>query len=103
MPLVLSSDLESLSLALLDSMGLASACWPVDVLQNRALVKDVGFTFGRGSAADQAGMIGFRLANPAIREAAGHAANRMPLPRRSGGRIERIWQGIRLNFALRTG
>jgi len=39
-----------------------------DVPENRELVKDVGFTFERGSAAHLAGMIRFLIANPVIRE-----------------------------------
>ena len=39
-----------------------------DVPENRELVKDVGFTFERGSAAHLAGMIRFLIANPVILE-----------------------------------
>jgi len=39
-----------------------------DVPENRELVKDIGFTFERGSAAHLAGMIRFLIANPVIRE-----------------------------------
>jgi glycosyltransferase involved in cell wall biosynthesis len=73
---VLPSDLEGLSLALLDAMGAGLCVLASDVPENRELVKDVGFTFERGSAAGLAGMLRFLIANPAIREAAGRAAKK---------------------------
>ena len=73
---VLPSDLEGLSLALLDAMGAGLCVLVSDVPENRELVKDVGFTFEQGSAADLAGMLRFLIANPAVREAAGRAAKK---------------------------
>jgi glycosyltransferase involved in cell wall biosynthesis len=40
------------------------------------LVKDVGFTFEQGSAADLAAMLHFLIANPVLRETAGRAAKK---------------------------
>jgi glycosyltransferase involved in cell wall biosynthesis len=72
MLLVLSSDREGLSLALLDAMGAGVYGLAGDPrMENWS-----GFTFERGSAAYLGGMIRFRLANPVIRHAARRAANR---------------------------
>jgi hypothetical protein len=69
--LVLSSDRESFSLALLDAMGAGVYGLAGDPrMENWS-----GFTFERGSTAYLGGMIRFRLANP-VRHAAGRAANR---------------------------
>ena len=71
---VLPSDLEGLSLALLDAMGAGLCVLASDVPENREVVDGVGFTFARGNAVDLADRLRFLIANPAIREAAGKAA-----------------------------
>ena len=76
MLLVLSSDLEGLSLARPDAMGAGLCVLAGDVPENRELVKDVGFMFERGSAADLAETIRFLIATPVIREVAGRAAKK---------------------------
>ena len=68
---VLPSDLEGLSLALLDAMGAGLCVLTSDVPENREVVDGAGFTFERGSAADLADRLRFLIANPAVREAAG--------------------------------
>jgi glycosyltransferase involved in cell wall biosynthesis len=73
---VLPSDLEGLSLALLDAMGAARCVLTSDVPENREVVDEAGFTFKRGSTADLADRLRFLIANPAVREAAGRAARR---------------------------
>jgi glycosyltransferase involved in cell wall biosynthesis len=73
---VLPSDLEGLSLALLDAMGAGLCVLASDVPENRELVEEAGFTFKSGDAADLADRLRFLLANPAVREAAGRAARR---------------------------
>lgn len=73
---VLPSDLEGLSLALLDAMGAGLSVLASDVPENREVVNEAGFTFQRGSAADLADRLRFLIANPAVREAAGSAAKR---------------------------
>lgn len=71
---VLPSDLEGLSLALLDAMGAGVCVLTSDVPENREVVDGAGFTFKRGSAADLADRMRFLIANPAVREAAGNLA-----------------------------
>ncbi len=71
---VLPSDLEGLSLALLDAMGAGLCVLTSDVPENREVVDGAGFTFQRGSATDLANRLRFLIANPAVREAAGRTA-----------------------------
>ena len=73
---VLPSDMEGLSLALLDAMGAGLCVLASDVPENREVVDGAGFTFKRGSATDLAERLRFLLANQAVREAAGKAAKR---------------------------
>jgi glycosyltransferase involved in cell wall biosynthesis len=73
---VLPSDLEGLSLALLDAMGAGLCVLSSDVAENREAVDDAGFTFKRGDVADLADRLRFLIANPAVRETAGQAAKR---------------------------
>jgi glycosyltransferase involved in cell wall biosynthesis len=73
---VLPSDLEGLSLALLDAMGAGLCVLTSDVPENREVVDGAGFTFRRGSAADLADRLRFLIANPAVREAAGRMAKK---------------------------
>jgi glycosyltransferase involved in cell wall biosynthesis len=76
MVFVLPSDLEGLSLALLDAMGSGLCVLTTDVPENREVVDGAGFTFQRGNAADLANRLRFLIANPAVREAAGGAAKK---------------------------
>lgn len=87
MVFVLPSDLEGLSLALLDAMGAGLCVLASDVPENREVVDGAGFTFRHGSAADLADRLRFLIANPAVREAAGRMAKK---------RIEREyhWQKV---------
>jgi glycosyltransferase involved in cell wall biosynthesis len=73
---VLPSDLEGLSLALLDAMGAGLCVLTSDVPENREVVEEAGFTFQRGNAADLADRLRFLIANPAVRAAAGKAGKR---------------------------
>lgn len=73
---VLPSDLEGLSLALLEAMGAGLCVLTSDVPENREVVDGAGFTFKRGNAADLAERLTFLIANAAVREAAGRAAQR---------------------------
>jgi glycosyltransferase involved in cell wall biosynthesis len=76
MVFVLPSDLEGLSLSLLDAMGAGLCVLTSDIPENREATEDAGFTFRRGNVADLADRLRFLIANPAVREAAGQAARR---------------------------
>jgi glycosyltransferase involved in cell wall biosynthesis len=71
---VLPSEMEGLSLALLDAMGAGLCVLTGDVPENREVVEGAGFTFQCGNAADLADRLRFLIANPALREASGRAA-----------------------------
>jgi len=71
---VLPSDLEGLSLALLDAMGAGLCVLTSDVPENREVVDGAGYTFKAGDADDLAERMRFLISNPAVREAAGNAA-----------------------------
>jgi glycosyltransferase involved in cell wall biosynthesis len=73
---VLPSDLEGLSLALLDAMGAGLCVLASDIPENREALEGVGFTFERGNAADLAERLRFLLANPIVRESAGRMARK---------------------------
>lgn len=73
---VLPSDLEGLSLALLDAMGAGLCVLTSDVPENREVVEEAGFMFQRGSASDLADRLRFLISNPSIREAAGRSARK---------------------------
>jgi glycosyltransferase involved in cell wall biosynthesis len=73
---VLPSDLEGLSLALLDAMGAGLCVLTSDVPENQEVVDGAGFTFERGNAADLADRLQFLIVNPTVREAAGRAARK---------------------------
>jgi len=73
---VLPSDMEGLSLALLDAMGAGLCVLSSDVPENREAVEDAGFTFRKGDTNDLADRLRFLIANPAVRESAGLAAKR---------------------------
>lgn len=73
---VLPSDMEGLSLALLDAMGAGLCVLTSDVPENREVVDGVGFTFQRGNVSDLAARLESLIANPELRRAAGQAARR---------------------------
>jgi glycosyltransferase involved in cell wall biosynthesis len=73
---VLPSEMEGLSLALLDAMGAGICVLASDIAENREAVEGAGFTFRCGNVADLADRLHFLIANAAIREAAGKAARK---------------------------
>ena len=73
---VLPSDLEGLSLALLDAMGAGVCVLTSDVPENRELVEGAGFTFQRGVSADLAEKLRFLITNPAVRRSAAKIARK---------------------------
>jgi glycosyltransferase involved in cell wall biosynthesis len=84
---VLPSDLEGLSLALLDAMGAGVCVLTSDVPENCEVVHDAGFTFRRGDVRDLARMLEFLIANPQLRKAAAAAARQRVSERY-------LWRGI---------
>jgi glycosyltransferase involved in cell wall biosynthesis len=71
---VLPSDMEGLSLALLDAMGAGLCVLTSDIPENCEAIEGAGFTFRRGNARDLADQLRFLIANPEARQAAGKAA-----------------------------
>jgi glycosyltransferase involved in cell wall biosynthesis len=71
---VLPSDMEGLSLALLDAMGSGLCVLTSDVPENREVVDGAGFTFRRGNSSDLAEQLRFLISNPKARQEAGRAA-----------------------------
>lgn len=74
---VLPSDLEGLSLALLDAMGAGVCVLTSDIPENREVVEGAGFTFRAADVHDLARMLGLLLADPEIRAVAGRNAQRI--------------------------
>lgn len=64
---VLPSDLEGMSLALLDAMGAGVCVLTSDVRENCELVKGVGFTFRRGDVDDLERMLRLLLSEDQVR------------------------------------
>ena len=84
---VLPSDLEGMSLALLDAMGAGVCVLTSDIPENKELVAGTGFTFRTGDQTDLEQMLDFLLGDPAIRaESAARARQRI-----AG---EYLWPGI---------
>jgi len=73
---VLPSDMEGLSLALLDAMGAGLCVLASDIPENREVVEGTGYLFKPGDVGDLAERLRFLIANPTIREAAGRTARR---------------------------
>ena len=71
---VLPSDLEGMSLALLDAMGAGVCTLTSDIAENRELIEDVGFTFRPGDVDDLARMLALLISDEGIRKAAGENA-----------------------------
>jgi glycosyltransferase involved in cell wall biosynthesis len=71
---VLPSDLEGLSLALLDAMGASVCVLTSDIPENREVIEGAGFTFQAGHATDLARMLRLLLSDPRARTLAGRNA-----------------------------
>ncbi len=65
---VLPSDLEGLSLALLDAMGAGVCVLTSDIPENRELVESAGFTFQRGNVNDLERMLRLLIAEERVRQ-----------------------------------
>jgi len=84
---VLPSDLEGLSLALLDAMGAGVCVLASDTPENLEALGRTGFTFKRGEVADLLKMLTFLLENEQFRTNAGARA-------RERVRQNFLWDGI---------
>ena len=71
---VLPSDMEGLSLALLDAMGAGVCVVTSDIPENRELVDGAGFTFRRGDVEDLERVLQMLVGDPAARRSAAAAA-----------------------------
>jgi glycosyltransferase involved in cell wall biosynthesis len=71
---VLPSDLEGLSLSLLDAMGAAVCVLTSDIPENREAIQDTGFTFQPGDASDLTRLLRLLLSDPRSRMVAGQNA-----------------------------
>jgi glycosyltransferase involved in cell wall biosynthesis len=71
---VLPSDLEGLSLALLDAMGAGTCVLTSDVPENREVVDGAGFTFRAGDVDDLTRMLDLLLSHERMRSAAARLA-----------------------------
>ena len=69
---VLPSELEGLSLALLDAMAAGVCVLTSDIPENREVVDGAGFTFKRGDGADLERMLDVLVHNPELRRQAGN-------------------------------
>ena len=78
---VLPSDLEGLSLALLDAMGAGICVLTSDIPENREVVEGAGFTFRRGDVHDLERMLRLLISDAQVREAAGRDARERILER----------------------
>jgi glycosyltransferase involved in cell wall biosynthesis len=70
---VMPSDMEGLSLALLDAMGAGVCVLASDVPENCELVDGVGFTFRHGDEQDLVRMLHLLLADDEVRQTSGFA------------------------------
>jgi len=84
---VLPSDMEGLSLALLDAMGAGVCVLASDTPENREVISDAGFTFRRGDKDHLRQMITMLIADADLRSAVGKKAQQ---------RIQReyLWDGV---------
>ncbi len=75
---VLPSELEGLSLALLDAMAAGVCVLTSDIPENREVVEAAGFTFRRGDVVDLRRVLDMLVHNPELRrEAAGKGRERI--------------------------
>ena len=80
MLLVLPSDLEGLSLAMLDAMGAGVCVLASDVPENLEVLESSGFTFRHGDCNDLKRMLQLLISEPEIRKSA------------AAGTRERVWE-----------
>ena len=107
---VLPSDLEGLSLALLDAMAAGVCVLTSDIAENLEVVENVGFTFKRGDQADLERMLDRLIHDPEMRrQAAIRQRERIqgqtcgpPSRGRLKLRITKHLAGLRLKLAMKA-
>jgi glycosyltransferase involved in cell wall biosynthesis len=95
---VLPSDMEGLSLALLEAMSAGLCTLTSDIPENRELVEGVGFTFRRGDVADLELMLRFLIADREVREDAGRSAKRRVEEQYLWGKVTHEIEGVYLGM-----
>ncbi len=98
---VLPSDLEGLSLALLDAMGAGVCVLASDIPENRELVEGTGFTFRHGDRNDLERMLRLLISEPEVRKAAASKARERVWKHYLWGRVAREIESIYLELAVR--
>jgi glycosyltransferase involved in cell wall biosynthesis len=73
---VLPSEIEGMSLALLDAMAAGVCVLTSDIPENQEVVEGAGFTFRRGDQADLERMLEFLMCNPEVRRQSAEKATR---------------------------
>ncbi len=95
---VLPSDLEGLSLALLDAMGAGVCVLTSDIPENMEVVRGSGFSFHAGSVDDLARKMGMLIADGHLREVAAKSAlekiNREYLWPGIAGQVEQVYLNL---------
>src|SRR5438128_4706829 len=89
---VLPSDLEGLSLALLEAMGAGICTLASDIPENREVIGDAGFTFVPGDVTDLERMLRLLIEAPQIREITGFRAHE---------RVRELYQWDRVTTEIR--
>ncbi|GAC1434866.1 MAG: glycosyltransferase family 4 protein [Terriglobales bacterium] len=97
---VLPSDIEGLSLSLLDAMGAGVCVLTSDIPENLEVTDGVGYSFRRGNASDLARMLALLISNPAMPHAAAEGAlkrvEQQYLWDNITSRIEKVYRGLLL-------
>ena len=98
---VLPSDLEGLSLALLDAMGAGVCVLASDVPENCEIVEGSGFTFRHGDLNDLQRMLQLLISDPEVRKAAATKAREKVWEHYLWGQVAKATEGVYLELADR--
>jgi glycosyltransferase involved in cell wall biosynthesis len=96
---VLPSDLEGLSLALLDAMGAGVCVLASDVPENCEVVEGSGFTFRHGDLNDLERMLQLLISEPEVRQAAAIKARERVWEHCMWGRVAKTIEEVYLELA----
>jgi glycosyltransferase involved in cell wall biosynthesis len=96
---VLPSDMEGLSLALLDAMGAGVCVLASDIPENRELVEGAGFTFRHGDREDLERMLRLLISEPEVRKAAASKAREKVWEHYLWSRVAREIESVYLDLA----